>query len=205
MHTSTYDVPGVGLDDRSPEPPSPAPARFRVPLIGLAAVLAAGLVVTAAAALGGHRTVGTDPTAIDRCLVGNWEVTSYSESVTAAEIGTVQFRGSAPGAKVRLGENGKGAIEYGDGTAFASSLSITGQEVGIDLVLAGTVTYDFRTNGGLMSFTNVRADGTTTITTTTGRRQSEPLRGSIDPAQYTCQGNALTTFTAAYRAEMKRD
>jgi hypothetical protein len=180
--------------------PGRPPRPLLIPLnIGLAVlIVAAAAFAVVMITRSGHRS------AVDSCLVGTWQVTDYSEDVSVASLGTVKFHGAGDGARLRLGRDGQGVVDYGTGTRFASSVPVAGKPVGIDLVLAGTVRYGFRTSAKVMSFNNVQADGTTTITTTTGRHQSEPLKGSTDPAQYTCGGDVLITYTGAYRAELRR-
>jgi hypothetical protein len=190
----------------APVHPNVAPAMTRprrplfVPLVVGLAILVVSAAVVAVVMINrpGSRT------GVDACLVGAWQVTDYSEEVSVASIGAVKFHGAGDGARLRLGQDGQGVVDYGAGTRFTSSVPVAGQPVGVDLVLAGTVRYAFRTNANVMSFSNVRADGTTTITTTTGRRQAEALKGSTDPAQYTCSGNVLTTYTGVYRAQLRR-
>lgn len=183
---------------------APATARPRRPLLVPLTVGLAILVMVVAVVAGVAITRAGSRPAVDSCLVGAWRVTGYTEDVSVASIGAVKFHGAGDGARLQLGRDGHGVVDYGAGTRFTSSVPVAGQPVGVDLVLAGTVRYDFRTSEKVMTFSNVRADGTTTITTTMGRRQSEALKGSTDPAQYTCRGDVLTTYTGAYRAELRR-
>lgn len=177
-------------------------SRMTVPLIalsGLLAVLAVGAL--AAALLRG----GEPKSVLDSCVVGTWQVTSYTEDVPVDSVGKVKFQSAGTGAVLRLGADGKGGIDYGAGTTFRSSTTEAGQPVVIDLVLAGTVNYGYQTADRVMSFTGVTAVGTATVTATaTGKTQSEPLTASTDPAKYECAGDGLTTYTDAYRAQFTR-
>jgi hypothetical protein len=161
-------------------------------------VLVAAIIVVVARR--GAPAGGSGPLLVDRCVVGTWTVTHYTEQVPVAGVGDVTFVGK--GAEVRLRRDGTGVTDYKeDGTTFTASIG----GVNYRLVVTGTVTFTYRTGNGTVTFTDVKASGKETITREdTGATETADLVGSLTPASFTCGGNALVETTNQYRAEMTR-
>jgi hypothetical protein len=198
-------LPPPGGPLPAPGGAAPAPERPRspllIPLIALSATLVVLVVaiVVVVAARSRDRDVAADGTLVDRCVVGTWQVRRYTEEVPVNGVGNVTFSGQ--GARVRLRADGTGINNYGDGTTFTATIG----GVAYTLVVKGSVTFGFRAQDGTVSFTDVSAAGTETLTRAdTGRQVTRQLTGSSDPARYTCAGDWLTEFTSLYRAEMSR-
>lgn len=136
---------------------------------------------------------------IDPCVIGRWQVESYEEDIALDEpFGRTRFTNDGLGAVVELREDGLGVTDYGDGTRF------TGRVSGIDMTLTitGRVTYRYRAIDGTVSFSNVQADGTVTLTAPGLEPQSQPLTAEFDPANYQCSGDTLIQSTSSYTARM---
>jgi hypothetical protein len=198
-------VPAAPGTPPAPGDAAPAPKRSRspllIPLIALSMTLVVLVVaiVVVVVARSRDRDVAADGVLVDRCVVGTWQVRRYIEQVPVGGVGNVAFSGQ--GARVRLRADGTGVSDYGDGTTFAATIG----GVAYTLVVKGSVTFGFRAQDGTVSFTDVSAAGTETLTRAdTGRQVIRQLTGSSDPARYTCAGDSLTEFTSQYRAEMSR-
>jgi hypothetical protein len=100
---------------------------------------------------------------------------------------------------VTLRADGTGVEDYGSGTTYKAD----NKGVDVLLLITGTVTFDYRTNNGTVSFSNVKANGTLTLKTT-GLTTSAPLTGDDSPAKYTCSDNKLTEQTELATIELSR-
>jgi hypothetical protein len=133
------------------------------------------------------------------CPVGTWTVTEYTEKVAVDGVGDVTFVGK--GAEVRLRADGTGVIDYKAGTVFTATISGTAYK----LVVTGQITYSYRLDAGTMTFSDVKANGKETVTRQdTGESVSDDLGGTLEPARYTCSGDALTEYTDRFNAAMAR-
>jgi hypothetical protein len=136
---------------------------------------------------------------VERCVVGTWTVTKYTEQVPITGAGDVTFTGK--GAEVRLRGDGTGVTDYKTGTTYTATIN----GVNHRLVVTGTVTFAFRTGSGTVTFSDVKADGKETLTRDdTGESKTADLVGDLSPASFTCGGNAMVEWTSRYRSEMSR-
>jgi hypothetical protein len=188
-----------------PQPPRRTRNSFAIPLIALSitlVVLVIAIVAVVVIRSGTKKSPVADPTpaaaVVDECVVGAWHVTSHTEDL-ALDTGKVKFTGS--GAKVTLNADGTGVTDFGQETTFTATVN----GLPVKLVVTGTITYDFRTNNNTVSFSNVKADGTATVTISeTGFTTSTPLTGDDSPAKYTCSNEKLTQQTELAVIEMAR-
>src|SRR5262249_44827817 len=185
-------------------PPSPRPEKsrnmFTTPLIALSAVLVvlviAIVIVVVVRSSGGSDSPGT-PIAggsstpakplVDECVVGTWETTSYTEEVPVPQVGPVPFSLTGKGATMKFGKDGKGVQDFGTGTNFTGNVTASGQTVKVNLKITGDVKYDFRTNDGGMTFSNLVSNGKATVSAPSiGFTQTEDFKANNDPSNYTC-------------------
>jgi hypothetical protein len=199
-------------------PPPKKRSSFMVPLIALSGVLAILVVAIVVVVLvknsgsdssdntaagGGTTTEDPKSALVDQCVVGVWQMTSYSEDVPVPNVGSVPFTLSGNGAKMTFGKDGKGIQDFGAGTNFVGNVTQAGTTVPVNLQLSGKVTYDFRTNDGVMSFSNMVSQGKATVSAG-GQSQSQDYKGDTDPSKYICNGDKMTMSTSAYQSELKR-
>jgi len=141
------------------------------------------------------------PPLVDPCVVGTWQVDSYEEDIALEEpFGRTRFSGVGPGARVELREDGSGTTDYGDGTTFEGFVAGTV----VTLTVSGQVTYRFRALDGTVSFSDVDADGTVTLSAPGLDSESQTLVVDFDPASYQCDGDTMTQSTTLYTAEMSK-
>jgi len=141
---------------------------------------------------------------VDKCVVGTWKLTLYQETVQIDGVGPVTFTGNGQGAQLRLAADGSGLQDFGEGMALAATATIAGSSVRINLLVSGTLTYDYRTSGGSFTYTDVVPSGSIRVTSNNGVDATEPLSGTSEPASYTCEGNQLVSWTSTSRSEMTR-
>jgi hypothetical protein len=198
----------------APPRPPPTPARsrgFAVPLIALSATLVVIVVAIVVVAIvrsgikktsadGGGPNPDTSTVVVDQCVVGTWAITSDEEDVVMDQVGTVRFSGK--GGEARLKADGTGSIDYGrNGPA---KFTATYKDQRVELVVTGTVTFDYRTAGGAMSFSNMKAKGNLAMTVGGLASTNLPLEVSDDPAKYTCTGTTLTQTTTLQTVRFTR-
>jgi hypothetical protein len=205
--------PGTTYGGAYGAPTSPPPKRrssFMVPLLALCGVLAvlvvAIVVVVVVKNSGDSGGGGTTNTAlVDQCVVGTWEMTSYKEDVSIPEVGPVPFTLDGKGATMKFSKDGKGTQDFGDGTKFTGEVTVSGQSAAINLKITGDIKYDFRTNDGVMSFSNLVSTSKYTVSApATGQSETDDFKGSSDPSKYTCSGDTMTMSTSLYQSELKR-
>jgi hypothetical protein len=218
-------VPPMGYPGQYPQqqyaPPAPAPtptpgpARSRglaLPLIALSATLVVIVVAIVVVAImrsgtrkpfadgGGRPNPDTSTVVVDQCVVGTWAITSDEEDVVMDQVGTVRFSGR--GGEARLKADGTGSIDYGrNGPA---KFTATYKDQPVELVVTGTVTFDYRTAGGAMSFSNMKANGNLAMTVGGLASTNLPLEVSDDPAKYSCTDTTLTQTTTLQTVRFTR-
>ena len=200
---SAFGYPTSGAGYGGEPPLAPPPRRRNVWIIPLVISTLTLVVLVAAIIVVLDRrdkaTGGAMRYVVDRCVVGTWTVTKYTEQVPIAGVGDVTFTGK--GAEVRLRGNGTGTTDYRNGTTYTATIS----GVNYRLVVTGTVTFTFRTGAGTVTFTDVKANGKETITREdTGASETADLVGNLSPASFTCGGNSMVESTNRYRSEMAR-
>ena len=198
----------------APTTPPPQKRRnsFMVPLLALCGVLAVvvvAIVVVVVVKSGGSDTPGgggsNQAALVDQCVVGTWEMTSYREDVAVPEVGPVPFTLTGKGATMKFTKDGKGVQDFGDGTTFTGDVTVSGQSATINLKITGDIKYDFRTNDGVMSYSNLVSTGKATVSApATGQTETEDFKGSSDPSKYTCKDDKMTMSTSLYQSELKR-
>lgn len=129
------------------------------------------------------------------CLLGDWVEVTYA--------GTANLFGT----RVQL--SGKGTLVRFTPTEFISALD--------NIVLSGTAdgdNYEVIHNGGLklnyvvsedkLLYSSPQATGTTTWKVNGSTEASEPLKASLKPETFHCQGNDLRLFSEDSASELKR-
>jgi len=150
-------------------------------------------------------TSGPTNSLVDQCVVGTWTMTSYTEDVPVPQVGTVPFALDGKGATMKFGKDGKGVQDFGTGTNFKGDVTVSGQTVAITLKVNGQLTYDFRTNDGVMSYSNLTSNAKYTVSAAaTGQSETDDFAGSTDPSKYTCSGDKMTMSTSVYQSELKK-
>jgi hypothetical protein len=197
----------------APTGPPPPKGRnsFLMPVLALSAtliVLVVAIVIVVVVKNSGGTATGAASNStkalVDECVVGSWEMTSYNEDVPT-QVGTVPLALAGKGAAMRFSKDGRGVQDFGTGTQFSGTVTASGQNAKVNLEIKGTVRYDFRTNDGVMSFSNLQSDGKATVyTPLTGQSTTQDFKGSSDPSKYTCSGDKMTMSTSAYQSELKR-
>jgi hypothetical protein len=191
----------------APATPPKRRSSFMVPLLalcGVLAVLVVAIVVVVVVKNSGDSGT-TNSALVDQCVVGTWEMTAYKESVAVPDVGPVPFTLDGKGATMRFSKDGKGAWEFGDGTNFKANVTQSGVTATVNLKITGDIKFDFRTNDGVMSFSNLVSTGKANVTVpATGFDETEDFKGSSDPSKYTCSGDAMTMSTSLYESELKR-
>jgi hypothetical protein len=182
--------------------PAPAPADHPrsplvAPLIALSVALVVVVVAIVVVVLVKNRADRV--AAIDRCVVGQWRVVEHRELVPVTGFGNVEFSGR--GARLRLGADGTGSTDYGPATVFRGTAN--GKQ--IELVLSGSVRFRFHTANNVLSFEDLQASGTTTVSVDGAQLAIRPLAGSGDPAGYRCAASTLSEHTVAYQVQMTRE
>lgn len=200
-------------------PPSlqaPPPVRaggrnsFVIPVVALSATLivlvVAIVVVTIARSGSGNGATGPSPasTLVDPCVVGDWTQTSHKEVQTSPLLaGPITLTGG--GVVSHLHANGTGVLDFGDNTTYSGTgtLASSGASVQIALKVTGTVSFDYRTNNGAISFSNMVSKAQNTAFTNGQAGSATPVQPNSTPSNYTCTSTTMTTtdeiITSVYR------
>jgi hypothetical protein len=167
--------------------------------IVVVAIVRSGIKKTSADG-GGDPDPDTSTVVVDQCVVGTWAITSDEEDVVMDQVGTVRFSGK--GGEARLKADGTGSIDYGrNGPA---KFTATYKDQPVELVVTGMVTFNYRTAGGAMSFSNMKANGNLAMTVGGLASTNLPLEVSDDPAKYTCTDTTLTQTTTLQTVRLTR-
>ncbi|UWZ36767.1 hypothetical protein Drose_38265 [Dactylosporangium roseum] len=207
----------------SPTPPKKN--NFLVPVLALSGVLVllvVAIVVVAAMKGGddpkdtpvaqpGQTTNGPSkgasakPSAIiDECLVGSWQTKTYTEQVSMQGIGDVPFKLDANGAVLTFTADGKHTQTFKD-TRFSGDPTVQGTKAHVVLTVNANVTADVHTAGGSIAYTNLKSDGSGTVSAPSlGVNETEPFSPGDDPSKYTCSGDTLTLSTARIQSTLTR-
>jgi hypothetical protein len=149
----------------------------------------------AEAAPSGQPSATPDTSAtVDRCVVGEWAITSFRVKTSAVDLST------EAGGIFTLRAEGTGTWDFGSG------ITLTGTVEGIkseDLV-TGRVEFGFRTAGQSFSFQDVRSD----VREVLDRAGEDPVNRQIpidlSVAEYTCAGDAFRLKIGGYDLQMGR-
>jgi len=175
-----------------------------VPLVALSVTLALLVVAIVVVVIFRDRSP-SQSSLVDTCVVGQWAVTTMTMDVVTDSFGTVHFTNVGSAGKVTYSADGKGVRDYGDDTEFVADVTGGGVTRKMNLKIAGTARYDFRTANSAITTSNVQAAGTMVLTVTaTGASSSQNLDIGADTAKYSCEKNNLTIYTEQYRAESTR-
>jgi hypothetical protein len=136
---------------------------------------------------------------VDRCLVGEWTVTTwrlpYSNQETTGDLAT------SNGGFVRFRADGTGEWDFGSGVKLVGS----GPTRKIAVRLTGRFTFSFRTTGQTFEFSAVRADARQEVTESeevTGAGAWTPQLGAFG---YACAGDLFRwSPDEAYEVRLQR-
>lgn len=184
-----------------------APARRQRSSAGPIAAVLAAVAVLAIGVVVFSNVFGDDETdagGTDKCVIGTWTVKNMTMDLSTQEFGVVRFTNVGNAGQLRLGANGTGYQEFGDGAEFTAETSGTAGTRTVRLKMTGTATFDFTTADSTLSFANVRNDGKLTFTTDAGATSTADLSVGSEPARYTCKSDTLTVYTEGYRKEGNR-
>jgi hypothetical protein len=192
-------------------PPTAPPRKkrnsFVMPVLALSGVLViivvAIVIVVVVKNNGSKGGTTTADAKVDKCVVGSWTMTSYSENVPIDQVGNVPFTLSGPGSKFTFDSKGKVVEDYGSGTVFTGNVTQAGTTVPVKLTISGTVSGDIGTNNGAMSYANLKSTAKAVVSAA-GQNQTQPFTASTDPSNYTCSGDKMTLSTSTYKEELKR-
>jgi hypothetical protein len=172
-----------------------------VPLLVLSAFVAVLVVVAGGVLvvvlLGNRPSPILDATAERAdCVVGSWTASSTRLRVNQQINGyAVAGEFTSRGVRMRLDGNGTGVTDYGNGVTFTSP----GMP---EQVFAGTISFDYRADGGRITFANVVSNATVSLNVPyVGRytERTEPIAGA---ANYTCAPGSLTLTNPHYTMEL---
>jgi len=214
-----YPAATYGGSYGAPTAPPKKRSGFMVPLLALSGVLVLLVVAIVVVVLvknsGGSGGSDNPPVAgsstsaeaslVDKCVVGTWEMTAYTEQVPVDGVGNVPFKLDGKGATLTFSKDGKGVQDFGDGTNFVGAVSSSGTSVDVNLKITGALKYDFRTNDGVMSYSHLTSEAKYTISSAaTTPTAEETLPGSSDPSKYNCNGSKMTMSTSSYSSELHK-
>jgi hypothetical protein len=159
------------------------PRSYTVPLVVLGVVLF-GL-LTAIAVVVGVRLGAGDARP---CVVGDWRVVSYEETIDLGELGAVPITGGEA-ARLRLSADGAGSTDYGSATVFTG----TSRGHAVRVELSGRV--DFRYSAseqGALIVSDVRSAPLARVLVD-DRQVGDPvaMRPETGAMSYSCSGDEL--------------
>ncbi|WP_203904234.1 lipocalin family protein [Virgisporangium aliadipatigenens] len=180
-------------------PPPQRSRSFAGPLIalaGVAALLVVGIVVVVVVRASGGGG-GGENSAIDKCLVGTWKVTSSKQKVVDSS-GSFDLTGSGWTSTLRA--DGTGEVDYGTNTRISGTFN--GSTV--ELRVSGSYTFTYATVNNTFTTKDLKVDGTVTYYVNGAQTTSEALSIDEQPSTYTCSGDKLTQSSSLYSVEMTR-
>jgi hypothetical protein len=131
---------------------------------------------------------------VDRCVVGEWAVTSWKVQYGETDLST------DAGGMFRLRAEGVGTWDFGSG------VTLTGKVEGVkseDLV-TGRVDFAFRTAGLSFSFQDLRSDVREVLTQAGEDPVNRQIAFRLGVAEYTCAGDAFRLKVDGYDIQMGR-
>lgn len=131
---------------------------------------------------------------VDRCVVGDWAVTSMTGKAEHFDLAT------DAGGIFQLRAEGTGTWDFGSGI----TLKGTYEGVQSEDLITGRVTFGYRTVGQTFSFQDVQNDVREVLSQ--GRRDPVNIRTGFDlqVAEYTCGGDALRMKFGGFDLQMGR-
>ena len=150
----------------------------------------------AAAGPSGPPVSATPSTAgvVDRCVVGNWAVTSWSVQTKNVTLAT------DAGGIVGLGADGTGTWDFGSGVTLTGTVEDLKSE---DLV-TGRIEFSFRTTGQAFTFQDVRSDVREVLNQSGEQPVNRQISMDLGVAEYTCAGDALRLKIGGYDIQAGR-
>jgi hypothetical protein len=139
-------------------------------------------------------TAPSTSTGVDRCVVGEWGVTSWSVQTKNVTLAT------DAGGIMRLTADGTGTWDFGSGVTLTGTVEDLKSE---DLV-TGRVDFSFRTTGQSFSFQDVRSDVREVLSQSGEDPVNRQISFDLGVAEYTCAGNALRLKYGGYDIQAGR-
>lgn len=167
---------------RMPPPPSPANS---------------GNPMTPSEGPSGSPGDGSVPLTGAACLVGVWRETSHTGT---SSINGVPVQMHSTGSVQRFGADATIVLDLGSG------VTQTGKSNGdnYQITSKGTITFHYRTEPGVIFYSDPVAKGTTVWKRNGKQFDSQPLTGAIGPEFFSCDGDKLVQNTSDYAIELTR-
>jgi hypothetical protein len=179
------------VEYQQPVPPRRR-SQFVVPLIALSVTLlvAIAAIVVVTVVRSGEQRRGP---LVDPCVVGDWTQTQRTGD-TAAQGVNGMFTLDGGGATLHTRADGTGVLDYGTGTRYSGTATLAdgGASVKIALEYTGTVSFDYRTDNGTISYANVVSNAEFTQFQDGQATLAIHVPPDATPSTYTCSGTALT-------------
>jgi hypothetical protein len=133
-------------------------------------------------------------TVVDRCVVGDWAVTSASVKNDDLDLSTTA------GGIFHLRAEGAGTWDFGSGITLTGTI----EDLKSQSLITGRVDFTFRTVGQSFTFQDVRNDVREVFTQ--GRKDpvNQKAEFALSVAEYTCGGNAMRMKFGPYDLQMGR-
>jgi hypothetical protein len=136
----------------------------------------------------------TTSAAVDRCVVGDWAVTSWRVTHSQAELAT------EAGGIVQLRADGTGSWDFGSGVTLTGTV----EDIEAEDLITGRIDFVFRTSGQSFNFLNIRSDVREVISRPGRNTVNRQLPFEPTVAEYTCAGNAIRLKVGTYDVQMGR-
>jgi hypothetical protein len=196
---------------------APAPTTGRRPstipliLLSVVAVILVVGIVTVVVVRSGSDSGGTDnpgngataapadtvAAGLDKCVVGNWRVTSAREKV---EIEGQLYEFTASGGTIEFRGDGTATIDYGSGVVYRTTMS--GQSVTI--TVTGSAKFSYKTVDNTITYSNMSESGELVYRVNDTVTDTIPLDLDTAPNGYTCSGSSLTLTTDLTTTELRK-
>jgi hypothetical protein len=150
--------------------------------------------VAAAAPSGPPASTAPSASTVDRCVVGEWAVTSWSVQTTDVSLTT------DAGGIVRLGADGTGRWDFGSGVTFKGTV----EDIKSEDLVTGRVDFAFRTTGQSFTFQNVRSDVREVLNQSGEKPVNRQISMDLGVAEYTCAGDTFRLKIGGYDIQAGR-
>jgi hypothetical protein len=133
------------------------------------------------------------------CILGVWLEEKHDEMVSVRNTGTFLFTGN--GAYHRYSDTGRVVIDYGDGMHLRGSNGGTT----FDYVFAGFISYQYKIENGVITYSAPRPDGTETFIRNGHTDYSGKLEARIPaPQRINCGSVAMSLASGVTAIQLKR-
>jgi hypothetical protein len=136
----------------------------------------------------------TTSAVVDRCVVGDWAVTSWRVTHAGVELAT------EAGGIVRLLADGTGSWDFGSGVTLTGTV----EDIEAEDLITGRIDFAFRTSGQSFSFLNIRSDVREVISRPGRNTVNRQLLIESAVAEYTCAGDAIRLKVGTWDVQMVR-